>query len=148
MKLFIPACGDRLVLDQPWTFSLYLERRNMKFAQTLGFVTEEEIKKNWSGIFAGEPYRSSYREETVTLQAGDMLECDRVYIRVFSKSKTADDVENDYDSITWKLMRKGKPVRHGRFWVKLSECNRIEYRLDPDSLYRDRVKNVRAVLEA
>jgi hypothetical protein len=32
MRLFIPAIGDRI---KPWEFGLYLERRNLKFAQEL-----------------------------------------------------------------------------------------------------------------
>jgi len=28
MKLFIPACGDRVTLTKSWAFDLYLERRN------------------------------------------------------------------------------------------------------------------------
>jgi hypothetical protein len=33
MKLYVPACGDRIVLTQPWTFTLYFERRNDVFAK-------------------------------------------------------------------------------------------------------------------
>lgn len=69
-----------------------------------------------------------------------------MYIRTFSKS--AHLVQNDYDSITWKVMKGDKPARNQRFWCKLPDCYSIEYELHPDSLYRDRVKVFKAVLEA
>lgn len=77
-----------------------------------------------------------------------MLECDRVYIRSFSKSALKED--KDYDSITWREIDpvKGKPKKNSRFWVKLPDCNSIEFRLEPDSLYRDRVKAIKLVQES
>lgn len=142
MNLFIPACGDRLVLTAPWTFQLYLEHRNLKFAATRGLVSEEE-KKSY-GVWEGERYRSGYKRVEVTVEAGSVLECDRVYIRSFSKA--ALQTQNDYDSITWKLMKGGKPVRNSRFWAKLPDCYSIEYSMEPDSLYRDRIKLVKSIM--
>jgi hypothetical protein len=133
-RLFIPACGDRLRLTAPWRFSLYLESRNMKFAKELAI--EDPGKGKWA------PYPLPRRD--AELPAGTVIECDRVYIRLYNKSRT--QPENDYDSITWKVLRekgkagKGKPS--GRFWVKLPDCYSIEYELEWDSLYRDRVKLV------
>jgi hypothetical protein len=142
MNLFIPACGDRLVLTAPWAFQLYLEHRNVKFAVSKGLLPEKE--KNSYGVWEGEKYRSGYKRVDVVLKEGSVLECDRVYIRTFNKSALR--TENDFDSITWKLMKGGKPVRNGRFWAKLPDCYSIEYRLDPDSLYRDRVKLVKSIM--
>ena len=73
---------------------------------------------------------------THTIEPGTVLECDRVYIRTSSKS--ANTVEESYDSITWKVVVDGKPVKAKRFWVKLSDCYNLEY--DPNSIsrYQDR----------
>jgi hypothetical protein len=131
-RLFIPACGDRLKLTAPWKFSLYLESRNMKLAKELK-LSEEPGRGRWApGPLPKRP---------VELPAGTILECDRVYIRQYNKGRV--QLENDYDSITWKILReKGKAGRgkiSGRFWVKLPDCYSIEYELEWDSLYRDRV---------
>lgn len=138
MRLFIPACGDRLTLASPWEFTLYLERRNVKFAQAHG------------AIGPGSPWRlggygTGIKTVSHALQAGTVLECDRMYIRTFNKSRV--ELAEDYDSVTWKVMKNGKAVRNQRFWVKLPDCYNIEYEPDQLSLYRDRVKTVKSVME-
>ncbi len=144
MKLFIPACGDRLTLVQPWTFDLYLEHRNLKFAETQGAFTPKKGEHSWD-VTEGDRWSGKLKKTQVTIPAGMSLECDRVYIRTFNKSRIHDG--DDYDSITWKLVKNDKPVRNGRFWVKLHSCNDIEYDLALDAVYRDRVKAVKAVME-
>lgn len=136
-RLFIPAVGDRLILTAPWKFRLFLESRNMKFAKSLAI--EDPGKGRWA------PGPLPKRE--ASLPEGTVLECDRVYIRTFNKSRVQE--KDDYDSITWKVMApkakgkaKGELRPAGRFWVKLPDCYSIEYRLEWDSLYRDRVKVV------
>jgi hypothetical protein len=141
MKLFIPACGDRITLTVDWTFLLYLESRNMAFAKKRKLVAESADKY---GEYEGGESGPALSKVTCTLPAGTVLECDRVYIRTFNKS--AIEVGNDYDSITWKVIKKGKAETHGRFWAKLSDCNGLGYDLEPDSLYRDRVKSIKAVM--
>ena len=143
MKLFIPACGDRLILAKPWTFSLWLERRNMKFAKARGFADKDA--DNW-GVYEGKHPDRRLKRVEVTLPAGTVIECDRVYIRTHGKSGV--HAEDDYDSITWKVMKGDKQERHGRFWAKLSDCNGLEFKLAVDSLHRDRVKLVRMVMES
>jgi hypothetical protein len=141
MKLFIPACGDRIILTQSWEFDLYLEHRNMKFAKEMKLVGPNV--NNW-GVFDEDHDLKSVR---ATVPKGTVLECDRVYIRTFSKS--ALQTGNDFDSISWKCIQdNGKPVKNKRFWAKLPDCYNIEYKLEPDSLYRDRVKAVKIVLES
>jgi len=146
MKLFIPACGDRLTLTEPWTFELWLERRNMKFAANRGLVLKDQEREY--AVYEGERYRSPIKRVEVTLPAGAVIECDRVYIRGYNKSRL--EAGDDYDSVTWKLVDpvKGKAVRHGRFWTKLSDCNGLGFRLEDDALFRDRVKVVRQVMES
>lgn len=145
MKLFVPTCGDRIVLAEPWTFLLHLERRNMKFAETSGLFKPNKDQSDF-GAWDGKAFSGVYKKVEAIFPAGTTLECDRVYIRTFNKSAVG--VENDFDSITWRVMKKDRPERHKRFWAKLSDCNRIEFTLEVDSLFRDRVKKVRKVLES
>jgi hypothetical protein len=99
------------------------------------------------GVWEGEICRSALKKVEVTLLTGTILECDRVYIRNFNKS--ADNDENDFNSITWRVLKpNGKPKRNQRFWAKLKDCNEIEFDLEIDSLFRNRVKKVRQVLES
>lgn len=142
MKLYIPACGDRLKLTAPWEFSLVFEKRNVKFGETMGVLTKGE--KTWEGG-DGNAWRGPFRKAKVSLPAGTIIECDRVYIRQYNKGRLED--KDDYDSITWKAMtaaqaEKAKPKLIGRFWVKLPDCYEVEYDLEWDALYRDRVKLV------
>jgi hypothetical protein len=109
MKLYVPACGDRIVLSKDWTFSLYNERRNWTLIEAL--CAERPGWQNY-----GKPFQD------VTLPEGTTLEVDRIYIRTFNKSASSD--ENDFDSITFKIVGKKKQ----RFWAKLKDCNNIEFR--------------------
>lgn len=148
MRLFIPACGDRLTLTKPWTFRLFLESRNIKFARHRDFV-EKDAGGEWCmDVHIDDDWKKGLRVIEVTFPEGTILECDRVYIRTFNKSRVQEG--DDYDSITWKIIdpKKGKPEKHGRFWVKLSDANEIEYELQEDSRYRDRVKLFKEVMEA
>ena len=141
-RLFIPACGDRIVLTRDWTFTLYLESRNMGLAKSLGLVDPKT--SSW-GVYEDGSSRVLKRVQ-VTLPAKLVLECDRVYIRTFNKSALKAD--NDYDSITWKILKNGKPATKLRFWCKLVDACEIEYDLQFDSLYRNRVKLLKSVHEA
>jgi hypothetical protein len=145
-KLFIPACGDRLTLTAPWEFTLYLESRNMKFAEARG------LYKPGKGDSWGAYDRShNLKKVQASLPAGTVLECDRVYIRTQNKSRLkadGDANEIDYDSIMWKVMQGEKMARNQRFWCKLSDACEIEYDLAVDSFYRDRVKAVKIVMES
>lgn len=143
-RLFIPACGDRLVLTAPWEFSLYFERRNLNFANELGLIRGN--RSLYEDPPPGQRYSNVLKKAQVVLPAGLVLECDRVYIRAFSKSALKDD--KDYDSITWKVVKNGKTAQKLRFWAKLSQCLDIRYELQHDSLYRDRVKLIKSVQEA
>lgn len=138
-KLFIPACGDRIVLTRSWTFTLYFERRNMEFAKRRGLV--DEGADRW-GVYVDGNYHNGLVNVPVTLHRGTVLECDRVYIRQFNKS--ADD--DGFDSVTWKVVRDDKPLAKQRFWAKLSDCREIQFR--EESRYQDRVKVLRSVHDA
>ena len=141
MNLYIPACGDRITLAAAWTFTLYLERRNIGFAKTKELV--EKGVNPWILNTSREMKRFD-----VTFPAGTMLEVDRVYIRTFNKTFVKD--ENDFDSITWKVMnpKNKKPFPKQRFWSKLVDANRIEFDPETSIAYRDRVKLVKLVMES
>ncbi len=118
----------------------------MKFAKTRGFADKDA--GDW-GVYEKERNHEGGRDlqrVEATLPAGTIIECDRVYIRTHGKSGV--HAEDDYDSITWKVMKGDKQERHGRFWAKLSNCNGLEFDLAVDSLHRDRVKTVRMVMES
>jgi hypothetical protein len=116
----------------------------MKFAETRKYHTGGD---GW-GVYVDDDYRKGLASVEVTLPEGTMLECDRVYIRTFNKARVQEG--DDYDSITWKLVdpKKGKMQKHGRFWVKLSDANEIEFELQEDSRYRDRVKLFKEVMDS
>lgn len=141
MKLYVPACGDRITLVAPWSFTLVLEHRNVEFAKTRK-VLDPSVRKHFTELWSRD---SGYRTVPVTLDPGTTLECDRIYIRSFNKSRV--QVENDYDSITWKVINdKGKAVPKSRFWTKLPDTYGIEY--DGVDMYRDRVKLARLIMES
>jgi hypothetical protein len=150
MKLFVPACGDRLTLTRDWAFDLYLEHRNMRFAKILGLVEKESWDVH-EGDGVARAFGTEYKPKVLArvhavLPKGTMLECDRVYIRTFNKGRIQEG--DDYDSITWRVIGKnGKPATHQRFWCKLSAACEIEYEIALDGLYRDRVKLMKSVHE-
>jgi hypothetical protein len=125
MQLFIPACGDRIRLLSDWTFKLHDEHRNRRFA---------EVRLSFVPHGFGDRWKNNDDPIDITLPAGTVLECDRVYIR--SNSKQVAHPDDTYDSITFKVVVDGKAQMKQRFWVKLSDANHIDF--DLDSLYRDR----------
>lgn len=112
----------------------------MKFAKARKLV--DERINNWGSYGRNQ----QLNKVSATLPAGTVLECDRVYIRIFSKS--ALQVGNDFDSITWKVMKGEKPEPNQRFWAKLPDCYTIEYEIEADGLYRDRVKAIKSIHES
>lgn len=129
MKLFIPACGDRIKLVTSWTFALFLEHRNLKFADSRSLLKPGESGQYT--VFSGERYRSPIAIRTVTLNAGTVLEVDRVYIRQTSKSSKS--VDSDFDSLSFKVVGE----KQSRFWAKLADVNEIDCELE--STYKQRV---------
>lgn len=152
MKLFVPACGDRIILTENWEFILYLEHRNIAFAVSQGLKLKGHEWKyksyntgkervRYQSLYneaKKDPYthylRAGLKSQDITLAKGTTLECDRVYIR--GTNKTAKETEDSYDSITWKVVINDKASGKQRFWAKLTDCNTIE--CDIVSTYRDR----------
>lgn len=129
-ELFIPACGDRITLAEDWNFLLYLEHRNVKFAEHRLLVPASATQRY--GYWEGEAFRSGYRKVPVCLPRGTVLEADRIYLRAHSKSATNETT--DFDSITWKVVGQ----KHSRFWAKLADVNQIKFELGENWSYKDR----------
>lgn len=122
MKLFIPAVGYRIKLVSDWSFTLHYENRNETLLNTVKPEWHKE-RQRWD-----EPMKSV----PAMIPAGTLLEVDRVYVRTINK--TAATKDDDYDSVTFKVINEeanGKPKRV-RFWAKLEDVNTIEYELPPD----------------
>lgn len=123
MQIFIPTIGTVLTLADDWTFDLYEEHRNDKFANQAGLEfgyngwSTHRWVQNADGTHTCVPPRST----PVTLPQGTVLKVDRIYIR----GKTDD--ARAFDSVTFFCnpgARKG-PLK-GRFWAKLSDVNQMD----------------------
>lgn len=128
MKLFIPELGSKLTLIQDWKCPIEWENRNLtlikffnselsnayktyeqEWYQTLCSNTQRtKTWKAWQDFINANPL-------VYTFPKGTVLEVDRIYIR-----KGAED----FSSLTFKW-RTPKMVR---FWAKLEDVNRIEFK--------------------
>lgn len=131
-RLFIPSIGDRVTLVATWNFKLYLEHRNISFAESEGHTLPPNSK--WNVYQPGGGYQLAIVDHS--LRPGTVLECDRIYIK--SNSKSAANAEDSYDSITWKMVVGNKTPKNKRFWVKLMDCSNLEFDETSVSKYRDR----------
>lgn len=103
LTLHIPRIGELITLAEPWTFTLWEERRNLTLIK---MVDPSYDGHGW--------YRNNqHKTWTVTLPAGWELKVARIYIR---------NGQSDFDSITFTCPYNGKNVR---FWVKLKDANKI-----------------------
>ena len=117
MRLFVPACGDRIQLSKDWHFDLYFESRNNALLEKAGVNLRG---MGWRERQHSEENRN-LRCVAYVLPAGTILEVDRVYIRTFSKN--AETKDDDYDSLTFRILGSDK----ARFWAKLADVNTIEF---------------------
>ena len=108
MNLFIPDIGTLLKLEEDWTFTLYLERRNITLFNKMGGYTKNKV---------------------IDLPKGLIVKVDRIYIRKGL---------SQYSSITFTVPNpktkkdKGEMpqnIEYGgcKFWVKLHECNGTQF---------------------
>lgn len=114
-SLFIPKLGTRLLLSQPWEFTLYHEARNKSFLNALGYIaqryyTEDHLiqenchnprieigewtrtEKHIPGIGVGRTIVEV--KKRMRLPAGTVLTIDRIYIRKGNE---------EYDSVSFNL---------------------------------------------
>jgi len=124
MKLFIPPVGTRIELTSDWSFALYHEYRNESLIK--------QIDPDCNVKFCEYVSRHSSELASIktSLPAGTKLEINRVYIRSNNKAKTGAD---NYDSISFKVVKSDKKSPPIRFWVKLTDANQIDYRFPDDS---------------
>ncbi len=108
MNIFIPTIGTQLILNEPWTFTLYDEYRNWDFwTKYIGEVIDQRNDHWRSWTTRGN------KPTPITLPKDTILSVDRIYIRKGNK---------EYDSVSFRVL-KGSPGPTGRFWVKLEEVN-------------------------
>lgn len=116
MKLHIPKLGDELVLAEPWTFTVFQERRNTSLAEVSGYKFKKWPDPEYWKVWPLGPF---------TFPAGTKLVVDRIYIRAGSE---------DFDSVTFRASGytssvrtglKGKKEKSVRFWAKLDDVNKM-----------------------
>lgn len=124
--LFVPDIGVEVTLAEDWTFVLYPEQRNAKLWESAGFPSlGPRWGKNTSEyqVVAGEnatlylrDVRGNSFTPYVTLPKGTVLKCSRVYIRQNAQT---------YSSLTWTISSCPDTNLKGRFWAKLTDCNKM-----------------------
>ncbi len=124
MKMYIPEIGDRIVLTQDWSLTLYDEYRNTELMKSKGL----KPSNRWTRDPKSYP---------VTIQKGVELKIDRVYIR---KNTWGQDA-GKFSSITFIIPNspKNKSVR---FWAKLKDVNNIEFKVLETDPNREKTSNV------
>jgi len=116
MKMFIPKLGTKLILTDPWSFSLLCEQRN----KTLWNLKTERAHMDMIPLV----HRKG-QAAVVFLTPGDILTVDRVHIR-----KGADA----YDSVTMRGTVQHEGHDHKvRFWVMLHDFNTMHAEVLPDA---------------
>lgn len=153
MRFFIPAIGTRLRLLEPWTFLLYVEKRNSSLFEAFGTDVQhlvwEDVDPYW-GYGQDVPNLVSHRDkfQVITsangktfptigraarfmLPAGTLLKVTRIYIR--------SGQGGEFDSVTLAVTETTHPFLVyagktktgnrtkvlGKFWVKLVDFNTI-----------------------
>lgn len=113
MKVFIPSITSKFKLTQDWTFRLFIEYRNNKLLDRMGFDNNRLCQLfNVTSSY----YVPSDKFIVVTFPAGIELSVDRVYIKRGQQA---------FDSVTFRV--KFPDIKGGfRFWAKLSDVNKIE----------------------
>lgn len=115
VQFCVPALRTKLILAEPWTFTLFSEYRNQSLIEAVG---EKVDRFDWKTT--GDTLRD------VTLPEGTQLSVDRIYVR---------NGKSEYDSITFCITKcpderfSGKGKGRGkkmRFWAKLYDVNKIK----------------------
>jgi len=160
MRFFIPAVGTTFKLLEPWTFLLYVERRNSSLFDAFGTNVEHLVWENvepyygWAGgnvasqrskfevqvTKHGRTFSEVGRAARFMLPANTVLRVKRVYIR--------SGQGGEFDSVTLSvretthpfLLYAGKTKSGNRkkslgdFWVKLVDFNTIDGEIIDDNV--------------
>jgi hypothetical protein len=128
-SILIPPIGSNLTLTSDWTFTLYHERHNSSLILALGF----ELDNCGYGIKAKHHINPSkiihvFKTQNVTFLAGTILRVERYDIKrgrrvvdslILTMQKYPIKLQQTYSS-------NGQKINKHRFWVTLSDMNRIE----------------------
>lgn len=109
MKVWIPNCGDAIILDRDWEFVLKHEARNADFYDAVTGNEKGAVYKKygWGRI----------PDVPVIMPKGTELVTDRIYIR---------QDKDDFASVTFMIKTHSNERFIGeRFWAKLEEVNEI-----------------------
>lgn len=137
MQFYVPSIGDRIRVLYPWKFRLFSEDRNNDFFYKIANTTFNKMKENDFDIdrariksdfeikkgtprFRGD-WGSGGDYVVVKFPKGIVMNVSRIYIR---------QGKAEYDSITFcikKEFNKEFQDSCGRFWVKLSDVNRLQF---------------------
>lgn len=138
-QFYIPRLGEEFELARKWDFDLFPEYRNVTLFEHLGL----ECDDRWYVDENGEHHQ---RSTPASLKAGEKLKLDRIYIRkgaedfdsvsfflLGAKTKnrvekrTAVEISESGKSKRFEYEQKvaGRPVR---FWVKLNDANKIQFK--------------------
>jgi hypothetical protein len=126
VKLHIPRLGDKIVLAEPWTFTLYDESRNDPLARWLGIPIGWDERKPL--LTNPDAWHARFFTKPVILPAGTELTVRRLYMRQGSR---------DFDSMTFsaalmerkslaEAFKKKPKLKAVRFWAKLDEVNQMQ----------------------
>ena len=114
MIFFTPDIGTLLRLEEDWTFTLYQEYRNRELFNKL-----ESLGK----------IKSTNTNQVVDLPKGLVIKVDRVYIRkgLSQFSSLTFTVPKPKNKSEKEEMPLNMEYSGSKFWVKLHECNGIEF---------------------
>lgn len=147
MKLYIPRLGDILILSKDWEFRLYKEYRNDSLFEFFKIDDPEFKPIPYKYDFDSGKYYTWRRSEEyhewvrteyakwleernewqntiaspmVSLPKDTKLKINRIYIRKGMP---------DFDSVTFNIIEiDGKKVKKLRFWAKLDDVNKLEFK--------------------
>lgn len=126
VKLHIPRLGDKIVLAEPWSFTLWAESRNGPLIGWLGLPTDWESLKPL--LTDADKYWASRFTKPVTLPAGTELTIRRLYMRQGARdfdSMTFTAALTERKTLAAAFKKKPKP-KAVRFWAKLDDVNNMQ----------------------
>lgn len=148
MHLFIPDIGIRLKLTKAWTFSLYLESRNLSFADDAYLETLRQLNKEYHVTEKAMWAQAKVSEGGVGRSTGPGQpgyaehERARRNLSAHTRGKPNESIQRtlpagtileidriyirqgnaEYSSVTFKA----RGIKVLRFWAKLDDVNRIQ----------------------
>ncbi len=133
MKFFIPELGSKIILQNSWSFELYLEHRNDSLLRATGVpVWSHDWGRDtlqpigWSRDGKYGDWHKQY-----SIPSGTELTIDRIYIRKGLKEFSSVSFFINRKTVTPEFSDFAKRIHNGkgrcRFWAKLADVNNIEF---------------------